>query len=45
MKIPNYQVAIIQEAKITDYLLSLAHPVGRFKARFWNEVRFYIQPP
>ncbi|MBF0290673.1 MAG: hypothetical protein HQK86_00795 [Nitrospinae bacterium] len=40
MQMPNYQAAIIRENKITDYLLSLTHPVGRFKARFWMKFGF-----
>ena len=34
MKLPAAERAIIAQAKIQDYLLSTAHPVGRFKARF-----------
>ena len=34
MLLPNAQGAIIDEAKLRDYLLSEVHPVGRFKARF-----------
>ncbi len=32
MKLPNPEKAIIAEEKIRDYLLSNAHPIGRFKA-------------
>ena len=31
--LPNAATAEIEEAKLRDYLLSSAHPVGRFKAR------------
>jgi hypothetical protein len=33
MKIPNGQTAIVDDAKVRDYLLSPDHPIGRFKAR------------
>ena len=33
MKLPNANSAIVDEAKVRDYLLSPEHPVGRFKAR------------
>lgn len=33
MKLPSADRAIVEDAKIRDYLLSPAHPVGRFKAR------------
>lgn len=33
MKLPNANRAIVDDAKVRDYLLSTAHPVGRFKAR------------
>jgi hypothetical protein len=33
MKLPGADRAIIDEAKLRDYLLSPEHPVGRFKAR------------
>ena len=35
MKLPNASRAIIDPAKLRDYLLSPAHPVGRFKAPFF----------
>jgi hypothetical protein len=35
MKLPAAERAIIAQAKIRDYLLSTAHPVGRFKAPFF----------
>jgi len=40
MKMPNFQASIIPENKISGYLLSTAHPVGRFKARFWMKFGF-----
>ena len=30
--LPNSERACIEPAKVRDYLLSVAHPVGRFKA-------------
>ena len=35
MKLPAAERAIIAQAKIRDYLLSTAHPVGRFKVPFF----------
>lgn len=35
MKLPNASQAIIDPAKLRDYLLSPSHPVGRFKAPFF----------
>jgi hypothetical protein len=32
----DFQGALIPEGKITAYLLSLSHPVGRAKARFFR---------
>tara|TARA_R110001599_G_scaffold167957_4_gene357779 strand:- start:270 stop:599 length:330 start_codon:yes stop_codon:yes gene_type:complete len=30
--LPNFERAIVEPSKVRDYLLSPAHPVGRFKA-------------
>ncbi len=35
MSLPNADRAIVDPAKVRDYLLSVAHPVGRFKAAFF----------
>ena len=35
MSLPNSDRAVIDAAKVPDYLLSEAHPVGRFKAAFF----------
>ena len=35
MRLPNAERAFIDPAKVRDYLLSNAHPVGRFKAAFF----------
>lgn len=36
MRLPAAQLAIVEPAKIRDYLLSPEHPVGRYKASFFN---------
>jgi hypothetical protein len=38
--LPNAEHAIIERAKLEDYLLSFRHPVGRFKARFFAGLGF-----
>ena len=35
MKLPNVDRAVIEPAKLQDYLLSPVHSVGRFKAPFF----------
>ncbi len=35
MKLPAVERAVVDAAKIRDYLLSDSHPVGRFKAAFF----------
>jgi hypothetical protein len=40
VNIPNSGAAIVKEAKITGYLLSHEHPVGRFKAAFFRSFGF-----
>ena len=55
MKLPNAAQALIEPAKVRDYLLSPAHPVGRFKAAFfvslgysqseWEKARFVTAYP
>ena len=35
MKLPGVDRAVVDAAKIRDYLLSDSHPVGRFKATFF----------
>lgn len=34
MKLPNWEKAYVPPQKLTDYLLSETHPVGRLKAQF-----------
>ncbi len=40
MKLPNAEAAIIDADKLRDYLLSPAHPVGRFKAAFFRSLGY-----
>ena len=35
LKLPNYENAVVSEAKITGYLLSTKHRDGRSKAEFF----------
>ncbi len=38
--LPNAENAIIEESKITGYLLSMDHPYGRHKAEFFQRFGF-----
>ncbi len=40
MRLPVAERAIIDAAKIRDYLLSPLHPVGRFKATFFGGIGY-----
>jgi hypothetical protein len=40
MTLPNADRAVIDAAKVRDYLLSDAHPVGRFKALFFSALGY-----
>ncbi len=40
MKLPSPDRAIVEERKVRDYPLSRMHPVGRFKARFFQALGF-----
>ena len=40
VKLPNRERAVIEPAKLTGYLLSLSHPVGRFKAAFFRSLGY-----
>ena len=40
MCLPNADRAVIDTAKVRDYLLSEVHPVGRFKAAFFNALGY-----
>jgi len=43
MKIPNAEQAVIEVAKIREYLLSPTHSVGRFKAAFFSGLGYSIR--
>jgi len=38
--VPNADRAVVEDAKIRDYLVSPTHPVGRFKAAFFSSIGF-----
>ena len=38
--LPNGDQAIISREKLVDYILSRAHPIGRFKAGFFAKMGF-----
>jgi hypothetical protein len=38
VKLPNGEKAVVEIAKLRDYCLSVAHPEGRHKARFFRAV-------
>jgi hypothetical protein len=40
MKLPRADQAIVDGAKVRDYLRSLEHPVGRFKAAFFGSLGY-----
>lgn len=40
MKLPNAELAVVDRAKIVDYLLSETHVVGRHKGAFFRRVGF-----
>jgi hypothetical protein len=40
MRLPAADLAIVDPAKIRDYLLSSEHPVGRFKAAFFGALGY-----
>ncbi len=42
MKLPNYERAIVPQKKITEYLLSLVHPDGKSKAKFFLKFGFTV---
>ena len=43
MKLPNLERAIVRPEKITHYLLSETHPVGRHKAKILMDFGFSVQ--
>jgi hypothetical protein len=38
--LPNVDIAVVEDAKVRDYLLSPTHPVGRFKSVFFIALGF-----
>lgn len=40
MRLPNADQAVIEPQKLHGYLLSPAHPVGRFKAQFFTALGY-----
>ena len=42
-RLPHLDRAVVPEAKIVNYLLSVRHAGGRAKARFLEEFGFHIQ--
>lgn len=38
--LPNHEHAIVDSAKLRDYILSLSHPIGEFKARFFKKAGY-----
>jgi Domain of unknown function (DUF6883) len=40
VKLPAAERALIEPAKVHDYLLSREHPVGRFKAAFFESLGY-----
>ncbi len=43
MKLPHAEKAIIETEKLSGYLLSPTHPVGRFKAAVFAELGYYSE--
>jgi hypothetical protein len=41
--LPHADQALVDEAKICDYLLSDTHPVGRFKARVFRSLVYTVE--
>jgi hypothetical protein len=40
LKLPSAEKAVVDEAKVRDYLLSESHPVGRYKAAFFRSLGY-----
>jgi len=45
MQLPNADQAQVDASKVTDYLLSSAHPDGRSKAQFFTAFGFRVEDP
>jgi uncharacterized protein DUF6883 len=42
VRLPNVDHAVVEDAKVRDYLLSPTHPVGRFKSVFFVALGFHV---
>jgi len=42
-RLPQAEVALVEEHKLTGYLLSASHPTGRAKAQFFNGFGFKLE--
>lgn len=40
MRLPNPDRAVVDEAKVRDYLLSREHPIGQFKAAVFESIGY-----
>jgi len=45
MALPNAHRAIIDRSKLSGYVLSSSHPIGRFKARFFYGLGYDPEDP
>jgi hypothetical protein len=45
LKLPNVEQAVVSDAKLVDYLLSVRHPHGRTKARFFASLGYWAADP
>jgi len=43
MALPNHQNAVVDEEKLTGYLLSETHPLGRFKAQVFARLGYTLE--
>jgi hypothetical protein len=43
VRLPRAEVALIETAKVRDYLLAPEHPTGRFKAAFFVRLGYSLQ--
>ena len=41
-RLPNADKAIIEDSKLTEYILSPVHPIGRFKAAFFRRLGYTL---
>ncbi|HUR27053.1 MAG TPA: adhesin [Planctomycetota bacterium] len=43
MNLPRGDQALVEQAKVRNYLLSASHPIGRFKAEFFRSIGYTDQ--